>query len=38
MIIDLSGILKDVGGVIKVCGKAELDNREFLVFFFFTTI
>lgn len=30
MIIDLSGILKDVGGVIKVCGKAELDNTEFL--------
>lgn len=30
MIINLSGILKDVGGVIKVCGKADLANTEFL--------
>ena len=30
MIIDLSDIQKDVGGVMKVFGKAELDNTEFL--------
>ena len=30
MIIDLSEILKDVGGVMRVSGKAELENTEFL--------
>lgn len=30
MIIDLSGILKDIGGVVKICEKADLQNTEFL--------
>lgn len=30
MIIDLSSILKDIGGVINVCDTLALDNTEFL--------
>jgi uncharacterized protein len=30
MIIDLSSILKDIGGAIDVCGKAELEDTDFL--------